>query len=230
MQRPTALPTGQRSISEQTDSLEAHPLFTPDLDYFTPCMIFAEEQSSTYHPRTLTWRTRERHRILPVFPPSTTFQGNSSIAVADIDELDPPLLLCNVSRMFLVRRSPNDVPLLAQALSLLQVQRRAEDAYAPCFQLIEHHYPMVNNPNDSFLVSIHLEMLTDLSNSWKISIPLLDFNLARLRHCAQQCLEQWQLQQRQEQLQWIALVPTTSTFAIEELPIALEFYLQMDGQ
>ena len=80
------------------------------------------------------------------------------------------------------------------------------------------------------MISMYQQLLVDLSKKWHISIPLLDHNLARLRRCAKLCLEQLQQRARQEQLQLLARLPVTATFSIEELPVALEFYLQVDGQ
>ena len=81
---------------------------------------------------------------------------------------------------------------------------------------------MIDNQTDSFLISIYRQCLSDLSQKWKISIPLLDYNLARLHQCARQCLALGQ--------QLNAPPPLTATFSIEELPLALEFYLQIDGR
>ena len=108
--------------------------------------------------------------------------------------------------------------------------RRPLNAYTSVFELIENNVEMIDNQNDSFLISIYRQLLVDLSSRWNIGIPILDFNLARLRQCAKKCLLQLQQQQRQEQLQLQITIPTTATFAIEELPLALEFYLQMDGE
>lgn len=81
---------------------------------------------------------------------------------------------------------------------------------------------MIDNRKDSFLISIYRQCLSDLAQKWKIGIPLLDYNLARLQQFARQCLALWQ--------QPNAPPPLTATFPIEELPLALEFYLQIDGR
>ena len=123
-----------------------------------------------------------------------------------------------------------DHTFLAQALSALQLARRAPRAYLPLFEWSEHALGMIDNQKDSFLVSVYQQCLSGLSQKWKISIPLVDYNLARLYQCARQCLALWQQQQRQENLQLAAPSPLTATFSIEELPLALEFYLQIDGR
>lgn len=84
---------------------------------------------------------------------------------------------------------------------------------------------MIDIETDSFLISVYQQCLSDLSRKWKISIPLLDHNLARLHQCVRQCLVVWQAT-----LPLNVTTPTTATFSIEELPRALEFYLQIDGR
>ena len=115
-------------------------------------------------------------------------------------------------------------------MSPIQLARRESHVYQSSFELIEHNLEMIDNLKDSFMLSIYRQLLVDLSDKWQISIPLLDYNLARLRHCARQCLLRLQQTQRQEQLQLIPRIPVTATFSIEELPVALEFYLQIDGK
>lgn len=84
--------------------------------------------------------------------------------------------------------------------------------------------------NDSFMISIYKELLADLSIKWNISTIILDYNLAKLRQCTKMCLEQLQQRERQEHLQLFNHLPSSATFSIEELPLALEFYLQIDGE
>lgn len=112
----------------------------------------------------------------------------------------------------------------------MQLARRAPNAYTASFDLVEKNRDVIDHSRDSFMISMHQQLLVDLSKKWHISIPLLDYNLARLRRCAKLCLEQLQQRARQEQLQLLARLPVTATFSVEELPLALEFYLQMDGQ
>jgi hypothetical protein len=50
----------------------------------------------------------------------------------------------------------------------------------------------------------------------QLDIPILDFNLTRLRHCIDKVVAQRRLQEKM--------------FNLEELIIALEFYLQIDGK
>lgn len=89
---------------------------------------------------------------------------------------------------------------------------------------------MIDPTKDSFIGSIYRQLLLDLSMKWNISVPILDYNLARLYQCTKKCLAQLQQQHRQEHLQLQASLSSTATFSIEELALALEFYLQIDGQ
>ena len=212
-------------LVDERDPLEDHPQFTPDLEYSTPCATMP----SPYRPRTLTTvDPRGRHSMLPLFRPSP------SSLTAD-EDLQPPLLLCNVPR----RSTLSSSSLLSTTrlscttgdqLSPMQLARRDQHAYLSSFELTENNLELIDNLKDSFMLSIYRQLLVDLSDKWQIGIPLLDYNLARLRQCARQCLLQRQQTERQEQLQLIPRLPDTATFSIEELPLALEFYLQIDGK
>ena len=210
----------------EDDSIEDHPLFTPDLAYYTAPTHQSLDNTGTYYPRTITPYNRERQTILPVFPSQSTASSSSLIDNRE-EEQQVDLLLCNVPS-----KSNNFCFILflclEQELSQLQLARRAPDAYITSFDLIEHNLEMIDPVQDSFMLSIYRQLLYNLSLKWEVSIPILDHNLARLRQCAKKCLEQIQQQERQENLQFISSLPTTATFSIEELPLALEFYLQID--
>lgn len=107
---------------------------------------------------------------------------------------------------------------------------RTPNAYLPSFELIEQNLEKIDPVKDSFLGTIYRQLLLDLSTKWKISMPILDYNLARLYQCTKKCLAQLQQQHRQEDLQLQTSVPSTATLSMEELSFALEFYLQTDGQ
>lgn len=118
---------------------------------------------------------------------------------------------------------------LADKLSPLQLASRTPNAYLPSFELIETNLEMIDPSKDSFIGSVYRQLLLDLSTKWSIGVPILDYNLARLCQCAQKCLAQLQQQRRQEHLQLSVSLPSTATFSMEELALALEFYLQIDG-
>ncbi|CAF1338839.1 unnamed protein product [Adineta steineri] len=215
MQRPTTFPSME--FNNERDPFDDHPLFTPDLEYFTPptMLPLIDDNRNAYCPRTLTPYNIERHTILPVFPPCLSVTENTiaNDASSITQELQPPLLLCNVPK---------------QQLSQLQLVRRTSNIYLSSYEFFEKNLEMIDSMNDSFLVAIYRQLLYDLSIKWQISIPLLDYNLARLNKCTRKCLEHWQQQQRQDHLQLLPRIPTTATFTIEELPSVLEFYLQID--
>ena len=85
-------------INHEKDSLEDHPLFTPDLEYFTPLTTMSLDNTNAYCPRTLTPYNLARHTVLPAFPPSQPTTSKISKDVTNLDDIQaPPLLLCNVS-------------------------------------------------------------------------------------------------------------------------------------
>lgn len=109
-------------------------------------------------------------------------------------------------------------------MSPFQLAQRSPHLYPNAFEYL------VAPSSDSFFQSIYQELLLNLSKKWQVNRTVLDFNLARLRHSAQLCLRQWQQQLRQEQLQLKPSLLSTATFTLEELPLALEIYLQFDGK
>lgn len=68
---------------------------------------------------------------------------------------------------------------------------------------------------DSFLIDFYQKLYVDTSQRWQISVALLDYNLSRL----QKCMNKYSRQ--------VGDAPFT---LIDELPMALEFYLQIDGK
>lgn len=90
MQRPTTLWS-----DDAIDPLEDHPLFTPDLEYFTPSMSVSLNNTNAYQARTLTPYNMERQTILPTFPPSPFF--------ANVNDHQPLLLLSSVPSMINIR-------------------------------------------------------------------------------------------------------------------------------
>ncbi len=89
MQRSMILPL--TNVHHERDSLEDHPLFTPDLEYFTPSTNISLDNTNAYKSHTLTPYNMERQTILPVFPPSP-FLTNA-------DDHQSILLLSNVPSM-----------------------------------------------------------------------------------------------------------------------------------
>ena len=71
------------------------------------------------------------------------------------------------------------------------------------------------DPIDSFLLDLYQDLFVGPSRRWRIDRFLIDFNLSRLRKCMNLYTEQT----RQPALS-----------SLNDLPLALEFYLQIDGK
>jgi hypothetical protein len=99
MQRPASLSLPDIDNNER-DPLEDHPLFTPDLEYFTPPTTISLSNTNAYYPRTLTPYNMIRQTILPVFRPYQSLTNTMmSTNVSTNENIQPPLLLCNVPSM-----------------------------------------------------------------------------------------------------------------------------------
>ena len=70
-------------------------------------------------------------------------------------------------------------------------------------------------PSESFLVFFYNEVYLKIKKHLKVDIPIIDLNLMRLHHCINKVAIEHGHQQRM--------------LNIDELPLALEFYLQFDG-
>jgi hypothetical protein len=80
------------------------------------------------------------------------------------------------------------------------------NSYIPSFEL--RTWDEIRKTNyQSYMLTFHTNMYINLSKLWHIDIPILDCNLARLQQCA---------------------IKNGFEFSINDLPLALEFFLQMD--
>ena len=68
---------------------------------------------------------------------------------------------------------------------------------------------------DTFMMDFYRDLFIEPSRRWKIHYALIDYNLSRLRTCMQLYTQQT----RQPAL-----------LSFQELPVALEFFLQIDGK
>ena len=73
------------------------------------------------------------------------------------------------------------------------------------------------NSCESFLLCFYQNLYIKTKKRLKVDIPIIDFNLTRLRNCIGKVVVQRGAQQQ-------------TMLSIDELAIALEFYLQMDGK
>ena len=94
-----------------------------------------------------------------------------------------------------------------QLLSYEQYECRRSNWYITEFELQERNGQGHRRLGDSYLLTLFNELYRKLGSDWHIDIALLDCNLARLR-----------------QLE----VKHAFHFSLTDLPVALEFYLQMD--
>lgn len=95
MQRPSSISVSTENCVEY-DPLEDHPLFTPDLEYFTPLSTVSLDSTHAYCPRTFTFYDIERYTILPSFP---QHQASATIDSTNSNDIRTSLLLCNVPGM-----------------------------------------------------------------------------------------------------------------------------------
>ena len=119
-----------------------------------------------------------------------------------LDTRPPLLLLANVAN---IDRN------LMSILSYNGDNSSAQFPYCPfkfVFNLQHEFLP-------SFLIDFYQKLYLETSERWKISQFLIDYNLVRL----QQCMERYSKQ-----------VGEAALASIDELPMALEFYLQIDGK
>lgn len=156
-----------------------------------------------YQPRTLKTHNGMRRAILPAYPPSLS-SSNDSV---------PNLLLANVPGTGLMDSFMFDESLLASLLSFEQGHCRQVNRFDPSFVLSRCHSlddddDDEHHTSESFMSDLYHRFYSDLQRRWHIDLPIIDYNLARLKKLA----EQHQFR-----------------FTFADFPLALEFYLQMDG-
>lgn len=95
-----------------------------------------------------------------------------------------------------------------------QYARLRHPTFRPMFKL-EKDAVVSNGRHGSFLLSVYDSLYVKMKKRLKMNIPTIDFNLTRLRQCiAKVAVQRGQLQ---------------TMLTLDELPMALEFYLQIDG-
>ena len=118
------------------------------------------------------------------------------------DSRPPMLLLANV---------PNIDRNLMELLSYTGDGEEANLTIAPFKFTLNQHHEFI----DSFLNDIYQKLYLHTSQHWKLSPTLIDYNLA----CLFKCMNKYSKQ-----------VGEAAFALLDELPIALEFYLQIDGK
>ena len=105
--------------------------------------------------------------------------------------------------------------IVVESLTETQYARLRPHAFAESFK-VEMATPEENAAGqDSFLRHYYEQLYLKPSQQLIVDIPIIDYNLMRLRKCVAEIAAQ-----RAHQ-------PTMLT--LDELPLALEFYMQMDG-
>ena len=103
---------------------------------------------------------------------------------------------------------------LVDLLDAEQYARVRNGTYTTLFKLEKNQTNA--NPKDSFLLTFYQDLFSQLKQRLKVDIAILDFNLVRLRQCIEQVVAHYHLKQ--------------TMLNLDELPTALEFFLQIDGQ
>ena len=80
------------------------------------------------------------------------------------------------------------------------------------FEFREHHFM---DSVESFMIDLYRDLFVGPSRLWKINASLIDYNLSRLRRCMHMYTTQ---------------TNESALASFDELSIALEFYLQIDGK
>jgi hypothetical protein len=80
------------------------------------------------------------------------------------------------------------------------------------FTLKQHQF---DDTIDSFFIQLYREMFDEPNRRWNLDKSIIDYNLSRLRTCMNKYTEQ---------------TGKPAILSLNELPMALEFYLQFDGQ
>ena len=156
--------------------------------------------------RTLRSHNLARVSLLPMFPHDPMV----STAV-------PHLLLANVpseNRFWTFHVILFDVFVIVELLSESQYTRIRRHAYPGPFKL-EMNSQDEDASKDSFMGHYYEQLYVKPNQQLKVDIPIIDYNLTRLRKCLAKVAAQ-----RDHK-------PTMLT--MDELPLALEFYLQIDG-
>jgi hypothetical protein len=109
-------------------------------------------------------------------------------------------------------------------LSEQERDRRSSTKYRPPFHVIGAPPTniLVNTNIPSLFWSIYQELFGNVSEHLLVDMSIIDFNYARLS----KCLDIW----TEEAIQRFKKQPHEVTLDQREYPIALEFYLQMDGR
>ena len=107
--------------------------------------------------------------------------------------------------------------LLPNVLQHVHRERRENELFCSGHGIcpFELQQPRFMEAIDSFMVDLYQKLFVGPSQLWKINISLIDYNLTRLRRCMDLYTKQ---------------TNKPALASMDELPLALEFFLQIDGE
>ena len=109
-----------------------------------------------------------------------------------------------------------DTILLLANVTQVDRQRREKDSFCgghgiAAFELKQNRFM---DPIDSFMIDVYRDLFVEPSRKWKIECSIIDYNLSRLRKCM---------------ALYTAQTNEAALLSFDEWPMALEFFLQIDG-
>ena len=111
---------------------------------------------------------------------------------------------------------------LVYGLSDNQLKRRQPGAYKCPFQFIENH----KNRMSSFMIFLYRNLVVVMSEKLKVDPSIIDYNLTRLDECVSTVVNK-RVREFPSEKQYPY---HRAFFRVEEWQIALEFFLQFDGE
>jgi hypothetical protein len=114
-------------------------------------------------------------------------------------------------------RADKHAILLLSNVAQLDRERREKESFCGghgigTFELKQNRFM---DPIDSFMIDLYRDLFVEPSQRWKIECSIIDYNLCRLRKCM---------------TLYTAQTNEPALLSFDEWPIALEFYLQIDGK
>ena len=176
-----------------------------------------DDQRQGYQPKTMQSHNNGRRSYLPIFPIRAT-SAHDPLLLASV----PGLSLSSL-KVFLVMPHRH---LLATQLGLLELTRRQHGAYTSNALLLMKDY----NSRDTRGLALSQQDIEELATRLRVGPSIITFNADRLRgDCHSFGLSHQAFQRNILEKRRITVkhgLPCTS----QQMAIALEFYLQMDGK
>ena len=114
-------------------------------------------------------------------------------------------------------QAEKDAILLLSNVAQVDREKREKESFCgghgiAAFELKQNRFM---DPIDSFIVDLYRDLFVEPSRRWKIEGSIIDYNLCRLRRCM---------------ALYTAQTNEAALLSFDEWPMALEFYLQIDGR